>query len=222
MGSGAVGVEFASIFRRFGSEVTIIELLPRLVPIEDEAVSAELERSFKKQGIKVLTGTKVTSARPATDGVDLEAQADGRRQIEAQRGLPAGRHRARPGHERPRRRRARAADGARLHPRRSRVPDQRAGHLRDRRRHHLRSARASAAGAPLVGRRHRRSPSGSPARSRGRSTTTRCRLHLLRSGDRQRRPDRAGGEGARLRRSRRHVQVRRARRARIADETEGS
>ena len=56
MGSGAVGVEFASIFRRFGSEVTIIELLPRLVPVEDEAVSAELERSFKKQGIKVMTG----------------------------------------------------------------------------------------------------------------------------------------------------------------------
>src|SRR5919112_1797050 len=62
MGSGAVGVEFASIFRRFGSEVTIIELLPRLVPVEDEAVSAELERSFKKQGIKVLTGAKVTPA----------------------------------------------------------------------------------------------------------------------------------------------------------------
>ena len=74
MGSGAVGVEFASIFRRFGSEVTIIELLPRLVPIEDEAVSAELERSFKKQGIKVLTGTKVTSARPGAGGVELEAQ----------------------------------------------------------------------------------------------------------------------------------------------------
>ena len=74
MGSGAVGVEFASIFRRFGSEVTIIELLPRIVPVEDEAVSAELEQSFKKQGIKVLTGTKVTSARPAPDGVDLEAQ----------------------------------------------------------------------------------------------------------------------------------------------------
>ena len=51
MGSGAVGVEFASIFSRFGSEVTIIELLPRLVPVEDEAVSAELEKSFRKQGI---------------------------------------------------------------------------------------------------------------------------------------------------------------------------
>jgi dihydrolipoamide dehydrogenase len=75
MGSGAVGVEFASIFRRFGSDVTIIDLLPRLVPIEDEAVSAELERSFKKQGIKVLTGTKVTSAKAGANGVDLEAQA---------------------------------------------------------------------------------------------------------------------------------------------------
>jgi len=79
MGSGAVGVEFASIFRRFGSDVTIIELLPRLVPIEDEAVSAELERSFKKQGIKVLTATKVTSATPGAGGVELEAQgADGK------------------------------------------------------------------------------------------------------------------------------------------------
>ena len=74
MGSGAVGVEFGSIFRRFGSEVTIIELLPRLVPIEDEAVSAELEKSFKKQGIKVLTGTKVTNAKPGADGVEIEAQ----------------------------------------------------------------------------------------------------------------------------------------------------
>ena len=74
MGSGAVGVEFASIFRRFGADVTIIELLPRLVPVEDEAVSAELERSFKKQGIKVLTGTKVTSAKAGSKGVDLEAQ----------------------------------------------------------------------------------------------------------------------------------------------------
>ena len=51
LGSGAVGVEFASIFRRFGSEVTILELLPRLVPVEDEAVSAELEKSFRKQGM---------------------------------------------------------------------------------------------------------------------------------------------------------------------------
>jgi dihydrolipoamide dehydrogenase len=79
LGSGAVGVEFASIFRRFGSEVTIIELLPRLVPIEDEAVSVELERSFKKQGIKVMTGTKVTNAAAGGAGVELQAQtSDGK------------------------------------------------------------------------------------------------------------------------------------------------
>ena len=62
MGSGAVGVEFASIFNRFGSDVTIVELLPRLVPVEDEAVSAELEKSFRKQGITAFTGAKVTAA----------------------------------------------------------------------------------------------------------------------------------------------------------------
>jgi dihydrolipoamide dehydrogenase len=79
MGSGAVGVEFASVFRRFGSEVTIIELLPRLVPVEDDAVSTELERSFKKQGIKVLTGTRVTSAKAGPGDVELEAAtADGK------------------------------------------------------------------------------------------------------------------------------------------------
>jgi dihydrolipoamide dehydrogenase len=81
MGSGAVGVEFASIFKSYGSEVTVIELLPRLVPGEDEAVSTELERTFKKRGIKVMTGSKVTSAKPGAKGVDLEVQgADGKSQ----------------------------------------------------------------------------------------------------------------------------------------------
>jgi dihydrolipoamide dehydrogenase len=74
LGSGAVGVEFASIFRRFGSQVTIIELLPRLVPVEDEAISAELQKAFKKQGITIHTGTKVTKATASASGVDVEAQ----------------------------------------------------------------------------------------------------------------------------------------------------
>jgi len=77
VGSGAVGVEFASIFRRFGSEVTIFELLPRLVPVEDEAVSAELEKSFRKQGITSHTGATVTSAKARPDGVDIEARLAG-------------------------------------------------------------------------------------------------------------------------------------------------
>ncbi len=74
MGSGAVGVEFASIYRRFGSEVTIIELLPRLVPNEDEAVSAELEKAFKKRGIVAKTGTKVTSATVKDGQVTITMQ----------------------------------------------------------------------------------------------------------------------------------------------------
>ena len=74
MGSGAVGVEFASIFNRFGSDVTIFEMLPRLVPVEDEAVSTELEKSFRKQGITSHTGAKVTSAKATADGVDVQFQ----------------------------------------------------------------------------------------------------------------------------------------------------
>jgi dihydrolipoamide dehydrogenase len=81
MGSGAVGVEFASIFRRFGSDVTIVELLPHLVPVEDDAVSTELEKSFRKQGITAHTGAKVTSAQVNGTGVDIEMQlADGKTQ----------------------------------------------------------------------------------------------------------------------------------------------
>jgi dihydrolipoamide dehydrogenase len=78
MGSGAVGVEFASIFNRFGSDVTIVELLPRLVPVEDEAVSADLEKAFRKQGITSHTSAKVTAAKAGADGVDVTVQlADG-------------------------------------------------------------------------------------------------------------------------------------------------
>jgi dihydrolipoamide dehydrogenase len=81
MGSGAVGVEFASIFRRFGSDVTILELLPRLVPVEDDAVSIELAKSFRKQGITSHTGAKVTGATATADAVTIDVQlADGTRQ----------------------------------------------------------------------------------------------------------------------------------------------
>ncbi len=61
LGAGAVGTEFASIFRSFGAEVTLIEALPRILPIEDEDSSAEVERKFRKRGIKVLKGAKLDS-----------------------------------------------------------------------------------------------------------------------------------------------------------------
>lgn len=62
LGAGAVGVEFASVYARFGSDVTIMELLPRLLPIEDEDISAELGKSFKKQGIKAFTSANFQTA----------------------------------------------------------------------------------------------------------------------------------------------------------------
>ncbi|HUE86674.1 MAG TPA: dihydrolipoyl dehydrogenase [Vicinamibacterales bacterium] len=81
MGSGAVGVEFASIFKSYGSDVMVIELLPRLVPGEDAAVSSELEKNFKRRGIKSFTNTKVTSAKAGGKGVEIEmAGADGKTQ----------------------------------------------------------------------------------------------------------------------------------------------
>src|SRR5438552_18874327 len=74
IGSGAVGVEFASIFRRFGSDVTILELLPRLVPVEDDAVSIVLAKSFRKQGITSQNGAKVTGESATADEVAIEVQ----------------------------------------------------------------------------------------------------------------------------------------------------
>jgi dihydrolipoamide dehydrogenase len=69
MGCGAVGVEFASVYSRFGAETTIVELLPRIVPLEDEEVSKELERSFRKRGIKAQVDTKLEKLEKTETGV---------------------------------------------------------------------------------------------------------------------------------------------------------
>ncbi len=74
MGSGPIGVEFATVFKRFGSDVTVIELLPHLVPLEDEAVSVELEKAFKKSGIKFHTSASVTAARAGADAVEIDVK----------------------------------------------------------------------------------------------------------------------------------------------------
>jgi dihydrolipoamide dehydrogenase len=71
IGAGAVGTEFASIFSRLGTKVTLIEMLPRLVPVEDEEVSKELERSFRKGGIRCETGAKAENIQKTDKGVKL-------------------------------------------------------------------------------------------------------------------------------------------------------
>ncbi len=90
VGAGAVGVEFASIFRSFDTKVTILEMLPRLVPVEDEDVSKELARVYRKRGIDFFTGAKVEKVEKTKAGVNVTFSADGKQQkIEAEKILIA-------------------------------------------------------------------------------------------------------------------------------------
>jgi dihydrolipoamide dehydrogenase len=74
VGAGAVGVEFASIFNTFGTDVTILEALPRIVPLEDEDISPELEKAFKKKGIRIETGAKVDTVKKTAGGATISFQ----------------------------------------------------------------------------------------------------------------------------------------------------
>ncbi|MGA2019529.1 MAG: dihydrolipoyl dehydrogenase [Candidatus Sulfotelmatobacter sp.] len=90
VGAGAVGVEFASIYRSFGCEVTIVEMLPRLVPVEDEEVSKELARVYRKRGINFHTGAKVEKIDKTKTGIAVTISVDGKQQkIEAEKILIA-------------------------------------------------------------------------------------------------------------------------------------
>jgi dihydrolipoamide dehydrogenase len=90
VGAGAVGVEFASIYRSFGCEVTIVEMLPRLVPVEDEEVSKELARVYRKRGINFHVGAKVEKVDKTKTGIAVTISVDGKQQkIEAEKILIA-------------------------------------------------------------------------------------------------------------------------------------
>ena len=77
IGSGAVGVEFASMFARFGSKTTIVEILPRIVPLEDDEISRELAASFKRQGIAVYVDSRVERVTKTEAGVEVLARTSG-------------------------------------------------------------------------------------------------------------------------------------------------
>jgi dihydrolipoamide dehydrogenase len=90
VGAGAVGVEFASIYRSFDTEVTILEMLPRLVPVEDEEVSKELARVFRKRGINFHTEAKVEKVEKTKPGIAVSFSVGGKQQkIEAEKILIA-------------------------------------------------------------------------------------------------------------------------------------
>lgn len=85
LGAGAVGCEFASIYASFGTQVTLVEMLPRLLPIEDEEISAELGKAFRKRKISALTGAKLASATVGDGGVTVAIEQDGKaREITAE------------------------------------------------------------------------------------------------------------------------------------------
>ena len=90
IGSGAIGVEFSTVWSSYGVDVTIVEMLPRLVPLEDEEVSKELKKEFEKRGIKCLVGNKVESVEATKTGVKVKVSAEGKETtLEADQALVA-------------------------------------------------------------------------------------------------------------------------------------
>lgn len=90
IGAGAIGVEFATVWSSYGTQVTIVEMLPRIVPLEDEEVSTELAKAFTKRGIKLLTGTRVQSVEAVEGGVQVKVgEGDAIQTLQAEQALIA-------------------------------------------------------------------------------------------------------------------------------------
>ena len=90
VGAGPIGMEFAHVWSTYGAQVTVVEMLDRALPLEDEEVSQEVERAFKRRKVKVLTATRVQGIETTADGVKVTvASADGEQVLEAERALIA-------------------------------------------------------------------------------------------------------------------------------------
>jgi dihydrolipoamide dehydrogenase len=90
IGSGAIGIEFASFYCNMGAEVTVVEVLDRVLPVEDQEISAFARKAFEKQGIKIMTGAKVTAVRKGADNVTATIEVGGKTQeITAERIISA-------------------------------------------------------------------------------------------------------------------------------------
>ena len=79
IGSGAIGIEFASFYRTLGAEVTVVEILPRILPVEDEEISAQARAAFEKQGMTIHTGTTVAGLKKGVKGVTATIEAEGKK-----------------------------------------------------------------------------------------------------------------------------------------------
>ena len=85
VGSGAIGIEFASFYRTLGAEVTVVEVLPQILPVEDQEIAAFARKSFEKQGIKILTNAKVTKLDKKSDSVTATIEEGGKTQTHHRR-----------------------------------------------------------------------------------------------------------------------------------------
>ena len=130
LGAGAIGVEFAHVWNGFGVEVHLVEMMERILPLEDAEAVQVLARAFQKRGVQMSTSTKAVSMQKGGTGVSvvIEDKAGARKTLEADlilvvvgRTMQHGRHRPREGRDRPR-------EG--VHPRRGLQPDESARHLR--------------------------------------------------------------------------------------------
>ncbi|HUN03810.1 MAG TPA: FAD-dependent oxidoreductase, partial [Niabella sp.] len=84
VGSGAIGIEFGYFYNSMGTKVTVVEFMPRIVPVEDEDISKELEKNLKKQGIDIITGSEVTAVDTSGDGIKAKVKtASGEVTLEA-------------------------------------------------------------------------------------------------------------------------------------------
>jgi dihydrolipoamide dehydrogenase len=90
IGAGAIGAEFATVWSAYGTQVTMVEMLPRILPVEDEETSAELTKAFKKRGINMMTSTKVLGVETTASGVKVKVSQDGQETtLEADQALVA-------------------------------------------------------------------------------------------------------------------------------------
>jgi dihydrolipoamide dehydrogenase len=89
VGAGAVGCEFADVFASFGTQVTLVEVLPAVLPIEDHEVSAELAKSFRKRKIEIITGARISAAKVGKDSVTLLLDAPEKRELTVEKVLVA-------------------------------------------------------------------------------------------------------------------------------------
>jgi dihydrolipoamide dehydrogenase len=80
IGSGAIGIEFSSFYRNLGADVTVVEMLPRILPVEDEEISALAHKAFTKQGMKIITGATVKGLKKGADNVTVTVEAAGKSQ----------------------------------------------------------------------------------------------------------------------------------------------